>query len=626
MREDFKAANIAVDFCFEKDTISDIVISMKQLRILKERLVIFIEQDKELKIRLIKNCLVKKYKSNQSFLHEAKLVNESDIVKLRKDLMRYTEKEHDYKVIIEDLEKKRTVLERKEFFVPDNKKVVYLSEMMVYEYERDRKLLNDLYLEGEKYGLKLERKQNGQNIRRFLYYTEVYRNWNDTFQAVLEEKEKVLKMVVGIQDGQREILLKVQEYVNAQDLLEKCPVCGGTEFYNGEEDAKAKLLSIIGKTISDGNEEVKAYYEEILLCRKRIHRIEASYRKRVWEKFVSKRRELVQDINQCIKIISEKLEQIIQCNNKMRNSVMKYWGKIQEKVSIYDSFVQKYEVGNESLGLRIKHARTANLRIKTILTERFQVQPDKIEELEVGEIKGFRQLIKKLYLEKKALDAVLGILKYDLGEENLNLLQGYAVADVETERLEKKQKLYQDAISFREHVNQVAKDIEKEMIQNYIMDNEMINLVFEFINPHPFYRQFRIMKSGAETNMVPVGKNGGNIYLDHLFSEAQLRVLSLSIFLGLSLSAKNNDFGQIYIDDPVQSMDDINMVSFIDLLRALKRSNSVDKNFIIGTHDFNFSKLLKIKFRHHSYVEYYFDSYTKEGPKFVKRKNVEIMA
>lgn len=153
------------------------------------------------------------------------------------------------------------------------------------------------------------------------------------------------------------------------------------------------------------------------------------------------------------------------------------------------------------------------------------------------------------------------------------------------------------------------------------MDNKMINFIFGYINPHPFYRQFRIMKSGAETNMIPVEKNGKDIYLDHLFSEAQLRVLSLSIFLGLSLSAKDNDFGQIYIDDPVQSMDDINMVSFIDLLRALKRTNRVDKNLIIGTHDLNFSKLMKIKFRHHSYVEYYFDSYTREGPKVVRRQN-----
>lgn len=51
------------------------------------------------------------------------------------------------------------------------------------------------------------------------------------------------------------------------------------------------------------------------------------------------------------------------------------------------------------------------------------------------------------------------------------------------------------------------------------------------------------------------------------------------------------------VDDPVQSLDDINEVSFIDLLRALIQSKEVDKNCIISTHDHNFSQLMKIKLR-----------------------------
>lgn len=621
MRQVLKEANIAVDFCFKKDTIPDIVSSLEQLRVSKERLVRSIEQDKEIKTSLIKGHLIKKYRNNQIFLREAELVEQSDIIKLREDFVKYTEKEKSYKDIIEDLEEKRTGLESKAISAKDNEKVVYLSEMMAHEFERQRELLDNLYLEGEKYGLKLKRKKKWINIGRLLYYTAVHRDWIETSLAILEEKEKTLNMVVGIQDSQREMLLKVQEYINTRDLLEECPVCGGTEFYIGEEDAKAKLLRIIGKTISDGNEAVRACNEEISLHRRWIHRVKESYKKWIWDKFTSETKGLEKEINQCIQVISEKLGQIIKCNDKMRNSIRIHREKTEEKVSTYDAFVQKYGMGKEMLDLKIVNARKADQWIRSILIKRFQVQAEDVGSQERGEVKGFRQLIKKIYLEKKALDTVLSILKYDLGKENLDLLQRYVIADAETGKLEKEQKLYQEAFAFRENVNKVAKDIEKDMIKKYIMDNKMINFIFGYINPHPFYRQFRIMKSGAETNMIPVEKNGKDIYLDHLFSEAQLRVLSLSIFLGLSLSAKDNDFGQIYIDDPVQSMDDINMVSFIDLLRALKRTNRVDKNLIIGTHDLNFSKLMKIKFRHHSYVEYYFDSYTREGPKVVRRQN-----
>lgn len=105
------------------------------------------------------------------------------------------------------------------------------------------------------------------------------------------------------------------------------------------------------------------------------------------------------------------------------------------------------------------------------------------------------------------------------------------------------------------------------------------------------------------------------VYLDHIFSEAQMNVLSLSIFLGLVFSVRNYGFKQIFLDDPVQSLDDINEVSFIDLLRTLIQSKEVDKNCIISTHDHNFSQLMKIKLRNYNFVEYRFESYGLEGPR-----------
>ena len=44
---------------------------------------------------------------------------------------------------------------------------------------------------------------------------------------------------------------------------------------------------------------------------------------------------------------------------------------------------------------------------------------------------------------------------------------------------------------------------------------------------------------------------------------------------------------------------------------------------MIGTHDDNFSKLLKIKFRHRSYIEYHFEAYSEEGPIVCVNKNLE---
>lgn len=83
------------------------------------------------------------------------------------------------------------------------------------------------------------------------------------------------------------------------------------------------------------------------------------------------------------------------------------------------------------------------------------------------------------------------------------------------------------------------------------------------------------------------------------FSAAQTNILSLSVFLASALHAKDdegNPVNVIMIDDPIQSMDSINILSTIDLLRSI--CLQFDKQVIISTHDENFFKLLQRKIQH----------------------------
>lgn len=80
------------------------------------------------------------------------------------------------------------------------------------------------------------------------------------------------------------------------------------------------------------------------------------------------------------------------------------------------------------------------------------------------------------------------------------------------------------------------------------------------------------------------------------FSTAQLNILSLSIFLAKALNAKDDKripIECIFIDDPIQSMDSINILSTIDLLRSIVVNHK--KQIILSTHDENFHNLLKKK-------------------------------
>ena len=88
------------------------------------------------------------------------------------------------------------------------------------------------------------------------------------------------------------------------------------------------------------------------------------------------------------------------------------------------------------------------------------------------------------------------------------------------------------------------------------------------------------------------------IRLAPIFILALLKSIScfFCIFLVKALYAKTDkkeDLGCIFIDDPIQALDDINVLSMIDLLRNV--AYSLDKQIILTTHDRNFFELLKKK-------------------------------
>lgn len=141
----------------------------------------------------------------------------------------------------------------------------------------------------------------------------------------------------------------------------------------------------------------------------------------------------------------------------------------------------------------------------------------------------------------------------------------------------------------------------KKKIDSYFY-SELVNQIYSKIDPHPGFKKvvFECTFSDNDkpklnvylTNDESSALISPNIYL----SSAQISVLSLSIFMARALNSeeyKGNTVDCILIDDPVQSMDSINVLSVIDLFRNL--AVTFDKQIIISTHDERFYKLFKAK-------------------------------
>ncbi len=134
---------------------------------------------------------------------------------------------------------------------------------------------------------------------------------------------------------------------------------------------------------------------------------------------------------------------------------------------------------------------------------------------------------------------------------------------------------------------------------------DLINAIYKKIDPHPDYNSIEFnCEFGDNKPRLQIFTNKINDAGEIIksvpalyFSTAQINILSLSIFLARALKSKNPKTGEsidcVFIDDPIQSMDSINILSFIDLFRGIIAS--LGKQLIVSTHEENFHLLLQKK-------------------------------
>jgi exonuclease SbcC len=176
------------------------------------------------------------------------------------------------------------------------------------------------------------------------------------------------------------------------------------------------------------------------------------------------------------------------------------------------------------------------------------------------------------------------------------------------QQVKKDIKEMKERISQSESNHEAVSD-EIERLQQYLKDYvanffqvDQIQRLYNTIDPHPEYKEIRFECDFSLTkprlNVYMRNKTEGNdtIVPTLYFSTAQVNILSFCIFMAKALFAKTvdgQDVGCVFIDDPIQALDDINILSMIDLLRNV--AFSLDRQIVMTTHDLNFFELLKKK-------------------------------
>lgn len=169
----------------------------------------------------------------------------------------------------------------------------------------------------------------------------------------------------------------------------------------------------------------------------------------------------------------------------------------------------------------------------------------------------------------------------------------------EIDRIDKILKELGSAEKELKHEKETLKTYLKNTIEAYFYTT-LINAIYRKIDPHPDYKEIEFECDFGENKprlqIYTKDSKGIKSIPSLYFSTAQVNILSLSIFLARALKTTDNEGNSvdcIFIDDPIQSMDSINILSFIDLFRGI--TLSLDKQLIVSTHEENFHLLLKKK-------------------------------
>src|SRR5699024_2139519 len=143
--------------------------------------------------------------------------------------------------------------------------------------------------------------------------------------------------------------------------------------------------------------------------------------------------------------------------------------------------------------------------------------------------------------------------------------------------------------SIRSHYTKIIKDIE---IPFYIYSGKIIQDYQRGLGI--FIKEYDELK-----NLKFVSNNSSDHDAINYLSSGQLSALVISFTLALNKVYGNKNINTILIDDPVQTIDDINMMSFIELIR-----NEVEnKQIIISTHEDEVSLFMRYKFLMHNLKE-----------------------
>lgn len=227
----------------------------------------------------------------------------------------------------------------------------------------------------------------------------------------------------------------------------------------------------------------------------------------------------------------------------------------------------------------------------------------------------------KLASDLKSLKPALELLQ---GREQIGVLeqevnQRRAVVDA----FEERRKAYLRARGVLDALVAASRRAERHVVEDFITRFKgPIQTAYRWLAPHPLFGdldfEFQDFDEAGEL-YFKVSNDTAQLNPATTFSSSQSNALALAVFLALNASQRWSPLQIALIDDPVQNLDDVNVLALVDFLRNVAK----DRQLILSTSSPSLHRLLMDKLRPtdegHTMITHVFSALMPGGPSIEPR-------
>lgn len=399
----------------------------------------------------------------------------------------------------------------------------------------------------------------------------------------LQEKEKRLN---EIEDKKADLRIEICRNTGA-DSIDLSESCIDTVYQRKVTEIKFKIEEY-NKKINDEKKEINKLIKDIETENKALEELEKSKNDFLGDENNQKKLEILEQRK--LFSYSDFLSVINEYNNEIKTNI--------SKLRTVEELLKQYKI------YRSQNVDNYTLHLKN-LDSKSEEWVDTYKEYKNNVFKKKVIALKTVIKFKNELDA-----KIDLAQKKLQILnrclhdytiketiKNYNCLIADKIKKEKERDFESCKAKIAEQILLSAQKKLEDHIKN-VFGGITISHIYEKIEPHKRFKKLEY-QIGFNDNEKPelyvkvLNNEEEGVTPELFFSSAQLNTVALSVFLGGALSSTDPQIKTIFIDDPIGHFDDLNVLSFIDVLRTI--ISETDWQIIISTHEENFYDIMKVK-------------------------------